>query len=147
LCDLQQTLVGGVTRLLDHAVEHLGVRHREQLVGRPELHRPAGIHHQHLVRVHDGVQPMGYGQHGALLELVADGGLDEAVRLGIHVGRGLVHHQDAVLAQDGPRQADQLALTHAKVGAPLFAKFSTNKQIFLRPHFYRSIKKKLWAYD
>lgn len=38
---------------------------------------------------------------------------------GVHVGRGLVDDEDAVLPQDGSGQTHQLSLTHAEVGARL----------------------------
>lgn len=45
-------------------------------MGVGELHWPAGGHHQDLVGVHDGVQPVGYREDGAVLEILADGLLD-----------------------------------------------------------------------
>lgn len=38
---------------------------------------------------------------------------------GVHVGRGLVDHQDAVLSQYGSGQTHQLPLAHAEVAARL----------------------------
>jgi len=58
---------------------------------------------------------MGYREDGAVLELLPNGGLDKCICLGIHVGRGLVHHKDSIIPQYSPCQANQLALTHAKV--------------------------------
>ena len=46
------------------------------------------------VTVHDGVEPMGDGQDGAVRELLADRLLDQLVSFQIHRSRGLVQHQN-----------------------------------------------------
>lgn len=43
-------------------------------------HFPAILHDQHLVAVHNGVEPVGDGQHCAVMELGPDGRLDQRVR-------------------------------------------------------------------
>lgn len=58
--------------ILGHAVEgRLFVL--EQLVGRCELCDGSAVQNDDLVRVEDGVQTMSNHQHGAVLELSADG--------------------------------------------------------------------------
>ena len=71
------------------------------------------IQHHSPVVVDDSVDPMRHGQHGAVGELVPDGGLEEAVRLVVHGRRRLVQHQQPRPPQQGPSQAHQLTLTHA----------------------------------
>ncbi len=58
---------------------------------------------------------MGDCDDGALFELLPDGPLDEVVRLEVHGGGGLIEDEDAGLAQEGPRQADQLTLALGEV--------------------------------
>jgi len=60
--------------------------------------------------VHDGVEAMGDGQHGAVLKLSADGGLDEGVRLQVNRGCGLVQNQNLGLPQQSPGQTHELTL-------------------------------------
>ena len=38
------------------------------------------LSHHDAITVHDGVEPVGYRQHGAVLELISDGLLDECIR-------------------------------------------------------------------
>lgn len=49
--------------------------------------------------VHDGVESVSDGENGAVLELCADGGLDEIVRLQIDSSRGFIQDQDPGLPQ------------------------------------------------
>lgn len=53
------------------------------------------------------------------LELPEERLLHQLVRVLVHGGRGLVKHHHAGLAQQGPRQAQQLALADGEVGAAL----------------------------
>lgn len=71
--------------------------------------RPQGVGASPGV-VHDGVEPVGNGEHGAVVKLRPDGGLNEVVRLQVHGRCGLVQHQDLRLPQQSPRQAHKLAL-------------------------------------
>lgn len=59
-------------------------------------------------------------EDGASVEMLPDGCLYERVRLGVHVGRRLVQHQDAVVPDYGPREAHQLSLAYAEVGPALW---------------------------
>ena len=63
--------------------------------------------------VHDALQAVGDGEDGAVGELLADGGLDQVIRLQVNRCGGLVQDQDAGLAEQGPAQAQQLPLAHA----------------------------------
>ena len=65
------------------------------------------------------MQPVRDGEHRAVGELRPDGLLDEVVRLHVDGGGGLVQHEEARLAQQSARQADQLTLPHAQVLAAL----------------------------
>jgi hypothetical protein len=83
-----------------------------------KLHRSPRIHHQHLIRVHDRVQSVCYGQDGAVFEVFTYRGLDQSVSRRIHIGSRFVQNQNSVVPDDGPSQTDQLALTRAEVRAP-----------------------------
>ena len=58
------------------------------------------------VIVHDGVEPVCDGEHGAVGKLPSDGLLDEVVGLEVHGSRGLVQYQDLRLPQQRSGQAD-----------------------------------------
>lgn len=47
-----------------------------------------------LIIVHDGVQPVCYGQHCTVLELCPDGLLDKVIRLHVYGSSGLIQNQD-----------------------------------------------------
>lgn len=79
--NLYESFRFGRSRGQDHFLEHTH-RHLEQIVWRSELDGFARIHHQYPVRVHDGVQPMGDRQHGAVGELDTDCLLDQPVGAG-----------------------------------------------------------------
>lgn len=64
--------------------------------------------------VHDSVEPVSYGEDGAVLKLGADGGLDEVVGLQVDSSRGLVQDKDPGLPQESSGQTHQLPLTHAE---------------------------------
>lgn len=82
-------------------------------------HRGTGVHHQDAIAVHDGVESMGDRQHRTLLELLPDRRLDQFVRSRIHIRGRLVQNEDRVVPDDSARQADQLPLTDAEIGAAL----------------------------
>lgn len=63
--------------------------------------------------VHDGVEPVGDGEDGAVMELRPDGGLNEVVRFQVHGRCGLIQHKDLRLPQQGPGQAHELTLPNA----------------------------------
>ena len=52
--------------------------------------------------VENGVDAVGYGEYGALVELLSDGGLDERVCLKVNGGRSFVQHQHLGPTQQGP---------------------------------------------
>lgn len=78
------------------------------------IHRalPAPLAHS-LVAVHDGVQPVGDGDGGAVGELLLDGYLDEVVCLEIYCSSGLIHDQNLGFPKQSPGQAQQLPLPYA----------------------------------
>lgn len=63
--------------------------------------------------IHDCVQPVCNGQHGAVLKLCPDGHLDEVISLQVDGGRGLVQDQDPGFAQESSGQAHELPLANA----------------------------------
>ena len=87
----------------------------QQSIWLVKFHHPPFLHYHNFVVVHDGVQSMRYRDHGALLEFVADGFLDETVRLVIHVGRGFIQDHDFALLQQSASQAQQLPFTDTEV--------------------------------
>ena len=105
-------------RVLGHAVED-GLLVGQEVVRAVELGDVALVQHHHPVAVHDGVEPVGDGDDGALRELLPDGGLHQVVSLQVHGRGGLVQDEDLGLPQEGPGQAHELSLTHGEVGAAL----------------------------
>lgn len=69
--------------------------------------------------VHDGVETMRNGEHGAILELAAYGLLNQLVRVVIDGRCGLVQDEDLVLAEESARQTNQLSLSHTFILASL----------------------------
>lgn len=67
-----------------------------------------------LIIVKNGVNPMCYREHSAVLKGRAHSSLDELVRLHVNRCRGLVHDEDLGLPQHGTHQAHQLSLAHTK---------------------------------
>ncbi len=104
--------------LLDHPVED-GLLVRDELRRRVELFDLPRVEHHHPRAVHDGVEPVGDGQHGAVGKLLPDGGLDEVVGLHVDGGGGLVEHEQLGLSEEGPGKADELPLADAQVVAAL----------------------------
>lgn len=72
-------------RRLDHLTEVAPGLFQQQ-VRHIELHGHAGVHHNDAVRVHDSVQSVGNCEDCALLELDANGALDQAISSGIGYG-------------------------------------------------------------
>jgi hypothetical protein len=71
-----------------------GWAHLKEFVRHVVLGTHPVVHDKYLVHVHDGVEAMRYGEHGAVLELGADDALDENVRVEVQRCRRLVHHQN-----------------------------------------------------
>ena len=67
----------------------------------PRPDAPALVHDHHLCRVHDCVEAVGDGNDGAVHKIVANGLLNERVRVVVHVGGGLVQDQHTVRASNG----------------------------------------------
>jgi len=80
----------------------------------------ASCQHQDTVVINDGVQAMGNGEHRAGLELAANRGLHQSVGVVVHRRGGFVQEQNPRRAQQGPGQAQELALAHAEVAAVFF---------------------------
>lgn len=53
---------------------------------------------------------MGDGEDGPVVELGADGLLDQVVGLHVHAAGGLIHHEDVGLLQEGAGKTEQLPL-------------------------------------
>ena len=87
----------------------------EQLQRRLELLHGSLVQDQDLVVVEDRVESVGDGDDRAVAELSPDRLLNQFVRLQIHGRRRFVHDEDLALPQDGPREAEQLLLTHRHV--------------------------------
>lgn len=60
--------------------------------------------------VHDGVETVSDGEDSTIVELCPDGGLNEVISFQVHGCRGLIQHKDLRLPQQGPGQANELAL-------------------------------------
>eukprot|EP01136_Pigoraptor_vietnamica_P000830 Opistho-1_new@26621 len=130
LClDNAQHLIGARTaRLVDkpakvaHAprrVRPRAVHTKRKLVRRAPLGKAASIEDKDRVRVDDSVQAVRDGEHRAACKLAAERPLDERVRVQVDVGGCFVDHENLVAAENGPREAYELALSHGKVRARL----------------------------
>lgn len=58
---------------------------------------------------------MSYCEYCAVLEFMADGGLNQIIRLQIDRGRSFIQYQNFRFPQQRSSQADQLTLAHAQV--------------------------------
>ena len=67
----------------------------------------------------DGVEPVGDGQDGAVLELRPDRLLDLLVRGAVHGRRGLVQDEDFGPPEESPGEADELLLPQTAAGPAL----------------------------
>ena len=77
------------------------------------------LHHQNLVGVLDGGQPVGDGEDRLSLGQGGQGLLDQVLILRIHAGGGLVQNHDGRILQNRPGDGDALALAAGEGGAPL----------------------------
>ena len=77
------------------------------------------VHHQDLVRVEDGAEPVRDHQAGAARHQLRDRPLDLRLRLGVHRAGGLVEHQDRRIERERTGEAQELPLAHAQAPAPL----------------------------
>lgn len=104
-----------------------------------QLHYTTCVQDHHPIRVHDRVQAMCDGQHGAVGEPGVNGLLNELIGAArgarradservsyistedylqwIHIGSRLVHNEYFIVPQYSACQTDQLPLAHAEVGA------------------------------
>ena len=81
---------GVPARVVDHLREHAALY--EQIVRSTRLGDSSSVHHDHLVVVGDGVQPVRDGDDRGVPELGLDAVLDEVVGPHVHVRSGLVEH-------------------------------------------------------
>merc|ERR1719238_495457 len=86
-----------------------------RFLGRVVLQHLASTEDANHVRIHDSVQAMGDSERRHVSKLLANGLLDQCIRLHVHVGSSLVNHQDLALAEQSTRQTDELALADAEV--------------------------------
>ena len=70
----------------------------------------AVLHHQDLIGVLDGGQPVGDGEDGLSFRQGGQGLLDQVFVLRVHAGSGLVQDDDGRVFQDGPGDGDPLFL-------------------------------------
>lgn len=69
------------------------------------------VEHHNAVTVEYGVQPVGYGQGGAVLKGIADCLLDQRIRLCVHCCRCLVQDQD-LRGEGSPRAKSERCCDH-----------------------------------
>lgn len=65
---------------------------------RPFLSYLATVHDEDAVCVHHSVDPVGDGEHGAVLKGLLDGGLDQSIRLGIDGRRRLIQEYNLLIS-------------------------------------------------
>mmetsp|Transcript_29498 Transcript_29498/g.89622 ORF Transcript_29498/g.89622 Transcript_29498/m.89622 type:complete len:490 (+) Transcript_29498:1116-2585(+) len=95
-----------------------------ELKRRARLDRLPRVHDHHPVALHDGVEPVGDGEHGGVGHLAAQRLLDQLVRLHVDGSGRLVEDENARALEQRPRHADELPLTHRQVGAALVDRFA-----------------------
>ena len=66
------------------------------------------------VRVHDSVESVCNGEHSRICESLPDRGLNESVRVHVHIRCRLVDHQNAGTTNQGSGEANQLSLADLK---------------------------------
>ena len=91
------------------------LRVRHELLRGAVLKLAALVEHEDPVALDDRVESMRDGKDCGAIELFADQLLDRLLSDDVDVGGGFVEHNDLVVPQDGPDDADQLALTDAEV--------------------------------
>jgi hypothetical protein len=109
-----KTVRNFLSSLLDQFAQNSAVV-GEKSVRMVKLRQAPVLHHQNLVAVHDGVQPVRYGQHRAPAELPPDGTLDQLVGLRVHVGCSFVQNENLVHPDHRSGQAQELSLSHAEI--------------------------------
>ena len=79
----------------------------------------AAVHHEYLVGVPDGGEPVGDGEGGAVGDQVAEVVLDDGLGLVVDVAGRLVEDEHLRVAQDGAGERDALALPARELDAAL----------------------------
>lgn len=70
------------------------------------------VQHQYPVAVDDGVEAVSDSEHHAFSEVVSYGLLNQLICPGVHISRGLIDDEHAVVLQDGSGQTHQLPLPY-----------------------------------
>ena len=78
---------------------------------RPLLCHHAAFQHDDFIRIADGTQPVGDGEHRSSFHQSFQGFDDQSLRFGIQGCSRFIENQDRVIADDCARDADTLPLT------------------------------------
>jgi hypothetical protein len=84
----------------------------DQLKGGAHFDYSPLLHHDNIVVVGDRIESMGDRDDSCVLELLLDYRLDEVVGLHVHVGSGLIQHNELVSTEQSTCQAQELLLAH-----------------------------------
>lgn len=76
-------------------------------------------HDKDAIVIKDGVETMGDGDDGVVLELLTEGSLDQLIGDDVARGGGLVEEEDLLVTKDGASKAEELALADTKTRAHL----------------------------
>ena len=96
-----------------------GILPLQQGLRRVQLQDGAFVQHHDPVRGQDGVDAVGDGEHGGVLQLFPYDLLQHRVAVVVDAGGGLVDEHDLLGVKEGPRDVDQLLLARAEIAASL----------------------------
>lgn len=82
-----------------------------------KLYYHTRMHHQYSIIIHNGIQPMCYGQHCTMFKTSSYCVLYQSVSLGVHIGCGLVQYENATVPNYSASQTQQLFLACTKVSS------------------------------
>lgn len=102
-----------------HEVSENSERLLEQFIRNIVLFCVAVLHHEHHVRIHDGVQTVSDGQHSAVSELLTNGFLNERVCILIDVRCRFVQQQNFIVPQNGSCETNELSLADREITSTL----------------------------
>ena len=91
----------------------------QQLLVGAHIGHSALLQHADLIRIHDGVEPVGDDEDCLTPDHFGNGLVHLLLILRIHEGGGLVQHHDRGVFQDRPGQRDALPLPAGKHFAPV----------------------------
>lgn len=103
---------------MDHGIKD-GAGVAKKVGGCIKLSDMAVRHDKDAIVIKDGVETMGDGDDGVILELLAEGSLDQLIGDDIARGGGLVEEEDLLVAKDGAGKAEELALADTEARAHL----------------------------